>query len=87
MNINLSSYEVIDSILAKISQKYGINVDSEAVTEAWFKCQEMEYTYQKHKNGRLKKDEHGCKIIDNDKSKWITKTVDFNGGELHLYFD
>ena len=87
MNISLASYEVIDSTLDKIKEKYGMNVDSGTLTGSWFEYQEREYVYQKHKNGRFKKDENGCKIIDYEKSKWITKTVDFYDAELHLYFD
>jgi len=87
MKITLKSYEVIDSILEKIKEKYGMNIDRQAVAESSVECQEREYAYKKYKNGRLKKDENGCKIIDYEKSKWITKTVDFYDAELHLYFD
>ena len=87
MKITLQSYEVIDSILEKIKEKYGMDVNRQVVAESSVECQEAEYAYQKHKNGRLKNDENGCRIIDYQKSKWVTKAVDFCDAELHLYFD
>ena len=86
MRISLSTYEVIEAVADFVQTKYSMTVDSDLITESSLEYQEREYVYKKHKNGRLKKDENGYRIVDHDKSKWITKFIFFYG-ELHLQID
>ena len=85
MQIKLFQSEVMEAITKHIKEKYGVDINVNSIMELTIESQVREYAYEKHRNGKLKKDEHGCSIIDYKNSKWITKHLSFDE-ESELYF-
>ena len=72
MEIKLAGYELEEAVLDFIKNKYGHSFElSEHDPCMMLETSERVWVYQKHKNGRIKKDpEDGYRLIDYDKSSW-----------------
>ena len=73
MEIKLESYEVEESLIDFLKNKYNIDVkiQQDYGENLCLETNERVWVYKKHKNGRIKIDsEHGYKIVDYDKSTW-----------------
>ena len=75
MEIKLESYEVEDALKEYIKNKYDIDVEmfNDYGQTLWLETNEHIWVYEKHKNGKVKTNEHGHKIVDYDKSLWKRK--------------
>ena len=72
MEIKLDGYELEEAVLEFIKNKYGVTLElSEHEPCMILESSERIWAYQKHKNGKIKKDpEHGYDLVDHDKSTW-----------------
>ena len=86
MRIRLVQSEIEEAIRGYVKDKHGIDIDVGSIQEASIEYQEMEFSHQKYRNGRLKKDENGFAKVDWDASKWVTKNIDLGEG-FELHFD
>lgn len=77
MEIKLDGWEIREALQGYIEEKYKLEIDfSEMSSYPCFEYTEREIVHKKHKNGKVKKNKHGMWIIDEDKTKWVTKHTD-----------
>lgn len=88
MVIKLGFYDIEEAIQLHLKDKYGLdNVEIDYDCSGFnIEVGEYEYVYKKHKNGKEKKDKDGFSILDNTKTKWVTKYFTFSEcDELSFY--
>jgi len=80
MEIKIYGYEVREMIKNHMEICYGIDMESKDIDiqDMGFAYMDREIVYKKHKNGKVKKDKNGICMIDEDKTKYVTKYADLD---------
>ena len=73
MKVMLFKEELIEALIGHIKHKYDIDINDESITDMVMQYTIREHAFEKYKNGQFKKNEHGHKIIDWPKGKWLYK--------------
>jgi len=75
MEIKIWGHEIREMIKNHVEIAYGLDLDSKEldVQDLNFVYMEREVVHKKHANGKVKKDENGYWLIDEDKTKYVTK--------------
>jgi hypothetical protein len=76
ITFKINQNDVKEALLDHVGKKYGTHFNPSKVKDGVFiEWREREYTYLRHKNGKLKKDEDGHSQIDWENSPYKTKTA------------
>ncbi len=81
MQIKFDYYDIQKAVQLLIKERLGISLDLEDLSPHDYpsiEYQERVFVYKKHKNGKEVKDENGFREIDWDKSKYVTKHIEFD---------
>jgi|TARA_R100001463_G_scaffold131431_1_gene191452 hypothetical protein len=81
MQIKFDYYDIQKAVQLLIKERLGISLDLEDLSPHDYpsiEYQERVFVYKKHKNGKEVKDENGLREIDWDKSKYVTKHIEFD---------
>ena len=74
MEIKLDGWEIREAIKGYIEAKHNLEIEfSEMFSYPCLEYTEREIVHKKHKNGKVKKDKDGMWIIDESKTKYVTK--------------
>lgn len=75
MEIRIWGHELKEMIKNHVEIAYGLDLEDKCLDMQELSLQylEREIVHKKHGNGKVKKDKDGCWVIDEDKTKWITK--------------
>lgn len=87
--IKIHGYEVLDALTNYLSVEYGMSVDLR-LDERLLDCPILnyvvpEYVYKKTRDGKIKLDKNGYKIIDYKKTKYHKKFIEF-GDDCDIEF-
>jgi hypothetical protein len=87
MEIKLNSWDINNAIEEYLEKKYSLKISIDNLEDyLYLEHDELEYEYEKHKNGKVKKDKDGCRIVKD--KKYATKNVCLeNGCSISLYVD
>ena len=86
MQISLYEFEVIEAVAQYCEKEHGINIDVDCIDDVSIEYQERERVYKKHKNGKVKMDEHGLAEVDWKNSPFKTKYISFGEmSEMHIH--
>ena len=78
MEIKLDGWEIREAIKRYIEAKHDLEIDfSEMFGYPCFEYIEREIVHKKHKNGKVKKNKDGMWLIDESKTKYVTKYAKF----------
>jgi len=81
MQIKFDYYDLQEAIQLFVKEKFDMDIDLEDLSPHDYPSIEYRkrvYVYKKHKNGKEVKDENGSREIDWDKSKYVTKYIEFD---------
>jgi len=81
MQIKFDYYDLQEAIQLFVKEKFDMDIDLEDLSPHDYpsiEYQERVFVYKKHKNGKEVKDENGFREIDWDKSKYVTKYIEFD---------
>ena len=80
MEIRIWGYELREMIKDHVEITYGLDLSGKDldIQELNFIYTEREIVHKKHANGKVKKDKNGCWLIDEDKTKYVTKYAGLN---------
>ena len=80
MEIKIWGYELREMIKSHMEISYGLDMESKEIDiqDMGFAYTERDIVFKKHKNGKIKKCKDGYSIIDEEKSKYVTKYADLN---------
>ncbi len=87
MEIKLNSWDINDAIEEYLEKKYSLKINMNNLEDnPYLEYQTIEYEYQKHKNGKVKKDKDGYKIIKDE--KYVKKYACLNDdSNISFYVD
>ena len=89
MQFTFDYYDIQKALELLVKDKLGVSLDLENVSHADYpsiKYNKTVYTYKKHKNGKEIRDENGFREVDSEKTKWVTKHIEFDdGAEFTIY--
>ena len=80
MEIKIWGDEIREMIKSHIEITYGLDLSGKDldIQELTFEYTEREVVHKKHASGKVKKDKNGCWLIDEDKTKYVTKYAGLN---------
>jgi hypothetical protein len=90
MEIKILADDVKQAVLEYVEKKYGVSVELYGNDpDMMLETSEPVYTYQKYKNGRVKKHpEYGYKLVDHNKTTYKTNsTMIEDSDSLSLYLE
>ena len=87
MEIKLNSWDINDAIEEYLKKKYSLKINMNNLEDClYLEHYELEHEYQKHKNGKVKKDKDGYKIIKDE--KYVKKYACLNDdSNISFYVD
>ena len=89
MQITFDYHDIQEALQLLIKKKMGTDLDLEEISPHDYpsvKYRKRVYVYEKHKNGREVKDEHGFRVVDWDKSNYETKHIEIDDcAEITFY--
>jgi len=87
MEIKLNSWDINDAIEEYLEKKYSLKININNLEDyLYLEHYELEYEYEKHKNGKVKKDKDGYKIIKDE--KYVKKYACLNdASNISFYVD
>lgn len=87
MEIKLNSWDINDAIEEYLKKKYSLKINMNNLEDyLYLEYYELEHEYQKHKNGKVKKDKDGYKIIKDE--KYVKKYACLNdNSNISFYVD
>jgi len=81
MQIKFDYYDLLRAAELLLKQRLNKDIDLDKLSPHDYpsiEYKERVFVYEKHKNGKEIKDEHGFRKVDWDKSEYVTKHIEFN---------